>query len=269
MRVSKNDLIINGGVHFSTLREIKILQEIKHDNIIEMIDVFQIKNTTFIVLELMKTDLSKIILSKNIALSLDQIKWIMIQILEGLKVLYKNWIMHRDLSPANLLVSDKGEIKFSDFGLSRLFADTDRPLTKNLVTLPYRAPEILFGAVHYGPEVDIWAVGWILAELVLKEPIFQGVNDLDQLARIFSILGTPTDETWEGVTDLPDYVEFEEIEPEPFSNIFQSFDKNFLHLLGKLLVLNPKNRITLEEALDHSFFTEAPQPWDPLSIPLP
>ena len=107
-------------------------------------------------------------------------------------------------------------MKYSDFGLSRIFASNDRPMTKNVVTLHYRAPEILFGATHYGPEVDIWAAGWILGGLVTREILFWGLDDIDQLARIFRVLGTPTESSWKGVTDLPNYVEFEKWEPQLF-----------------------------------------------------
>jgi serine/threonine protein kinase len=148
------------GVDFTTLREIKILQEIRHDNIIELTDVFLMNNnTTFMAMELMKTDLWKLLLSKDIPLRIEHIKCIMLQIMNGLRVLHSHWIIHRDLTPQNLLFSETGVIKYSDFGLSRLFAAHDKPLTKNVVTLHYRAPEILFGSTYYGPEVDIWAAG--------------------------------------------------------------------------------------------------------------
>lgn len=171
MRLSQKQLY-DQGIDFTTLREIKILQEIKHENIIEMIDVFYIKNTTFMAMELMHTDLWEVMTTPEIILTTEHIKCIMMQVLKGLKVLHNHWIVHRDLTPNNLLISKNGVVKYSDFGLSRLFAANTKPMTKNVVTLHYRAPEILFGATMYGPEVDIWAAGCILAGMVLKEPLF-------------------------------------------------------------------------------------------------
>lgn len=171
MRLPQKDLM-NQGIDFTTLREIKILQEIKHENIIALTDVFYIKNTTFMAMELMKTDLWKLMTSPDIKLNIDHIKCIMLQVFNGLKVLHKHFIIHRDLTPQNLLISEDGILKYSDFGLSRFFAGNDKPMTKNVVTLHYRAPEILFGGTFYGPQVDIWAAGCILGGLVLKNVLF-------------------------------------------------------------------------------------------------
>lgn len=148
------------------------------------------------------------------------------QILVGLKVLHSHWIIHRDLTPNNILISKHGVLKYSDFGLSRLFAADDRPLTRNVVTLYYRAPELLFGAVHYGPEVDIWAAGCILGSLIIRDVMFKGLDDIDQLGRIFSVLGTPTETSWKGAKDLPNYAEFEHCEPQNFKVIFTGIDPN-------------------------------------------
>ena len=259
MRLSNRQLY-EQGIDFTTLREIKILQEIKHENIIALTDVFYIKNTTFMAMELAETDLWQLLIMKEIPLSVEHIKCIMLQILNGLKVLHSHWIIHRDLTPNNILISKNGVLKYSDFGLSRLFAAHDRPMTKNVVTLHYRAPEILFGANYYGPEVDIWAAGCILGGLITREILFCGGDDIDQLGRIFSVLGTPSETTWKGVSNLPSYVEFEKCEPQPFKALFQGMDPNLLDLMSQMLILDPNNRITLEDALDHPFFTESPDP---------
>mmetsp|Transcript_4212 Transcript_4212/g.3536 ORF Transcript_4212/g.3536 Transcript_4212/m.3536 type:complete len:131 (+) Transcript_4212:291-683(+) len=120
---------------------------------------FQLNNTMFMVMDLMKTDLWKLIENQQIKLRIDHIKCIMLQVFNGLKVLHKHWVIHRDLTPQNLLISEDGTIKFSDFGLSRFFGANEKPFTKNVVTLHYRAPEILLGGTHYGPQVDVWAAG--------------------------------------------------------------------------------------------------------------
>lgn len=171
MRLPPNKLL-EQGIDFTTLREIKILQEIKHENIITLTDVFYVKNTTFMGMELMETDLWQLIIARDIMLRIEHIKCIMLQVLTGLKVLHNNWIIHRDLTPQNILISKNGILKYSDFGLSRLFAAHDKPLTQNVVTLHYRAPEILFGGKHYGPAVDIWAAGCILGGLITRDILF-------------------------------------------------------------------------------------------------
>lgn len=103
---------------------------------------------------------------------------------------------NKDLKPSNLLISSKGELKLADFGLAKLFGSPDRRYTPQCVTRWYRAPELLFGSEQYGPSVDIWAVGCIFAELMLRTPYFPGENDIDQLGKIFAALGTPTEEQW-------------------------------------------------------------------------
>ena len=193
----------------------------------------------------------------------------MLQILSGLRVLHKHWIIHRDLTPQNLLISEEGILKFSDFGLSRFFAQNHKPMTKNIVTLHYRAPEILFGATYYGPQIDIWAVGAILGALVLRNSMFRGADDIDQLSMIFSIVGTPTEVNWEGASQLPNYVEFEHTEPQSFKVLFPGMDPHLLDLLENCLMLDPNKRITLDECFDHPFFTESPDPCQPHEIPLP
>ena len=220
-------------------------------------------------MELMKTDLWKLICSNEVKLGINHVKWIMLQIFDGLKVLHKHWIIHRDLTPQNLLISEDGTIKYSDFGLSRFFAANEKPMTKNVVTLHYRAPEILFGATHYGPPVDIWAAGWILGGLITRGVIFADRDDINMLSKIFSIWGTPTEETWEGVTKLPNYVEFEPVERQSFKSLFPGLDENLIDLLENLLVLDPNKRLTLDECLEHPFFNESPDPWTPNEIPLP
>ena len=129
MRLTNRQLY-EQGIDFTTLREIKILQEIKHDNIIRLTDVFHIKTTTFMAMELMETDLWQLIIAKDMPLIIEHIKCIMLQLLNGLKVLHSHWIVHRDLTPNNILVGKNGVMKYSDFGLSRLFAANDRPMTK-------------------------------------------------------------------------------------------------------------------------------------------
>lgn len=156
------------GINRTALREIKLLQELKHNNIIELVDVFGHKSNVSIVMDFMDTDLEIIIKDQSIILTPANIKSYILQTLLGLEYLHMNWILHRDLKPNNLLVDSKGCLKLGDFGLAKQFGSPNRIYTHIVVTRWYRAPELLFGAKNYGVGVDIWAVGCILAELLLR-----------------------------------------------------------------------------------------------------
>ena len=127
------------------------------------------------------------------------------QILSGLLACHSNRIIHRDLKTQNILIDDKGQIKIADFGLARGFTVPFPELTHEVVTLWYRAPEILLGQTNYTPSVDIWSVGCIYAEMLLGKPLFEGECEIDQIFKIFQVLGTPNETTWPGVTALPDF----------------------------------------------------------------
>eukprot|EP00126_Sphaerothecum_destruens_P005982 Sdes_comp19150_c0_seq2m9907 len=184
------------GVNRTALREIKLLQELTHPNIIKLIDVYGQKGAINLVFEFMDTDLEVLIKERDVVFKAGDVKSIMIMTLEGLEYLHKNWVLHRDLKPNNLLVGFNGVIKITDFGLARTFASPHRIYTNQVVTRWYRSPELLMGAKSYGVGIDIWAVACIWAELMLRAPLFPGDSDLDQLSKIFNCLGTPKDSQW-------------------------------------------------------------------------
>ena len=162
-------------------------QEIQHDNIINLSDVFGHKSNVSLVMDFMDTDLEVIIKDNSIVLTPANIKSYILQTLLGLEYLHSKWILHRDLKPNNLLMNSNGILKIADFGLAKFYGSPNRQYTHMVVTRWYRAPELLFGARNYGTGVDVWAVGCILAELLLRIPFVAGDTDLDQLGKIFQV----------------------------------------------------------------------------------
>jgi cyclin-dependent kinase 1 len=175
------------GVPSTALREISILRELKHKNIVELKDVVCSENKLYLLFEYLEIDLRKYLesLGQDEVLDAEIIKSLIFQILEGVAYCHSKKIIHRDLKPQNLLLDQIGKVKIADFGLARAFSIPIRPYTKEVLTLWYRAPEILLGCVEYSTPVDIWSVGCIFAELCLKKPLFQGDYDIDQLFKIF------------------------------------------------------------------------------------
>jgi len=184
-------------------------------------------------------------------------------ILCGVAKLHENWVLHRDLKPSNILMDTKGVLKLTDFGLSKLFASPDRKYTNQVVTRWYRAPELLFGATQYGIGVDMWSVGCIFAELMLRQPYFPGDSDIDQLSKIYSALGTPTEEEWPGMAYLPAYVEFNPQPRPPMRKTFTAASDEALDLLHRFLLFDPCQRISAADALNHPYFKKSPLPCSP------
>lgn len=258
------------GVNRTALREIKLLQELHHENVIALLDVYGKDSSISLVFEIMETDLEQLLHEKKIWISPANVKSYMLMTLKGLEYLHKNFILHRDLKPNNLLLDSKNILKIADFGLARTFGSPSRIYTHQVVTRWYRAPELLFGARMYGTGIDIWAVGCILAELLKREPLFPGDSDLDTLDKIITFLGTPSEKDWQGVTDLPDFVEFNDVPMgQSFSDKFSAVQSDTLEILQKMLKLCPTERCTCTEALGMSYFTSEPYPTNPEHLPKP
>ena len=163
--------------------------------------------------------------------------------------------MHRDLKPQNLLLSTGGLIKLADFGLARAFGVPVRTFTHEVVTLWYRAPEILLGCKYYSTEVDIWSIAGIFSEMATHKVLFRGDSEIDQLFQIFRVLGTPNENSWPGVSQLPDYNStFPNWSPQNLSRYNPQLDGEGIDLLQKLLVYTPEERMTAKQALKHEFF---------------
>lgn len=254
-----------------TLREIKILSHFHHENIIDIRNMITAKaledlKDVYIVQGLMETDLYKLL--KTQALSADHICYFAYQILRGLKYIHSANVLHRDLKPSNLLLNSTCDLKICDFGLARI-ADPHYNhaglLTEYVATRWYRAPEIMLNSKAYTKAIDVWSVGCILAEMLGSRALFPGKNYLHQLVLILSVIGTPTPEDMECVTNEKARMYVRSLPYQhkvPFSTLYPNADPRALDLLDRLLSFNPTTRVTVEEALAHPYFDQYYDPED-------
>ncbi|KAK9892011.1 hypothetical protein WA026_018200 [Henosepilachna vigintioctopunctata] len=246
------------GVPSSALREICLLKELKHKNIVRLYDVLHSDKKLTLVFEHCDQDLKKYFDSLNGDIDPDVVKSFMFQLLRGLAFCHSNNILHRDLKPQNLLINKNGELKLADFGLARAFGIPVKCYSAEVVTLWYRPPDVLFGAKLYTTSIDMWSAGCIFAELAnAGRPLFPGSDVDDQLRRIFKLLGTPTDETWSGMNQLPDYKPFPLYQPNmSISQVVPKLGSRGRDLLQRLLVCNPFGRMSADDAMVHPYFTD-------------
>ncbi|KAG8340156.1 Protein kinase domain [Trypanosoma vivax] len=245
------------GIPQTALREVSILQEIHHQNIVNLLDVMCNEGRLYLIFEYVERDLKKAIEKRGGAFTGTTLKKLVHQLLEGLYFCHRHRIVHRDLKPANILITQDNSLKIADFGLARAFQIPVHTYTHEVVTLWYRAPEILLGEKHYTPAVDMWSVGCIFAELARGKVLFRGDSEIGQLFEIFQTLGTPMDMegSWPGVSSLPDYRDvFPRWSPKPLDQVVPLLDEDAIHLLSQMLKYNPAERISAKDALQHPWF---------------
>ncbi|TEB39225.1 Pkinase-domain-containing protein [Coprinellus micaceus] len=257
------------GFPITALREVHALMSCRHENVVRIREVVVGDTLTqvFVVMDFIEHDLKTLLTTMPAPFKISEIKTLMLQLLSAVDHCHQNWILHRDLKTSNLLMNNRGTIKVADFGLARRFGDPVGlgGLTQLVVTLWYRAPEILMGATKYSTAVDLWSVGCIFAELLLKEPLFQAKNEMELLSMIFRLLGPPTNNSWPGYASLPlaKSIALPSPQPNQFRNKFPHLSMNGLDLLMSLLTYDPEQRISAEEALEHPYFKEPPLPKHP------
>jgi len=248
------------GVPSTTIREISTLKELNHPNIVSMHDVIMQEKSLYLVFEFLTEDLKKYtdrLREQKQVMDLYQLKSLTYQILQAITFCHCRRILHRDLKPQNLLIGSNGIIKVADFGLARAFGIPIRIYTHEVVTLWYRAPEILLGAPKYSTPVDVWSIGAIMAEMINLQALFTGDSEIDQLFKMFKILGTPDEETWPGCTQMKEFNQiFPKWKPNDLSQFCPLLDDEGVDLLQKFLVYNPANRISCKRAMEHPFFAD-------------
>ncbi|KAF4585467.1 serine/threonine-protein kinase [Ophiocordyceps camponoti-floridani] len=254
------------GMAPDAVRELKHLQELHHPNIISLLSVFSSKDQNLnLVLEYLPLgDLEMLIRDTDrVRYGAADIKAWMGMLTRAVWFCHENFVLHRDIKPNNLLIAADGEVKLADFGLARSFADAHQNMTANVITRWYRPPELLFGARHYAGAVDVWSVGTVFAELVMRAPYLPGANELDQIKLICEAVGTPTDDNWPGVTTLPEYTvpaQHPIRGRDWYEMRFGTVGPDGVDLLIGTLALDPKRRITARDMLRHPWWHADPKP---------
>lgn len=260
------------GFPITAIREIKLLRMLSHKNIIALLEIImsrpsipnKFRGSTYLVFEYMDHDFVGLMTIK-FRFKLSEIKCIFRQLLEGLHYLHEKKIIHRDMKSANILLNNHGEVKIADFGLARQFINPQQAYyTNKVVTLWYRAPELLLGSTNYSSQIDLWSVGCIFVELLTGEILFKGDKETRQLELIFEICGSPTKENWPDADKLELFASLAPKTPcerrlrELVKSKKPDIDEVTLDLLDKLLALDPKKRLSAEQALNHEFFKREP-----------
>ncbi|CAG9764341.1 unnamed protein product [Ceutorhynchus assimilis] len=246
------------GVPSTAMREITLLKGVRHSSIVELLDVMYTTENLYLVFEYLELDLKRYMDVSKLSLEQELVRNYMKQLVDAMAYLHSHRILHRDLKPQNLLVDKEGHIKLADFGLSRSFSLPTRTYTHEVVTMWYRAPELLLGEKMYCTGVDIWSLGCVMAEMLMKRALFPGDSEIDQLYKIFKIMGTPTEEKWRGVTLLQDYKPaFPKWQAQNLQDIIRFHCEEEEQLLEYMLTYDPAKRKTAKELLRCNYLKTA------------
>ncbi|GAB7345216.1 hypothetical protein MBLNU457_3592t1 [Dothideomycetes sp. NU457] len=250
------------GTPSTAIREISLMKELKHENIVNLYDVIHTENKLMLVFEFMDLDLKKYMDTRGERGMLEPptIKSFMYQLMKGIAFCHENRVLHRDLKPQNLLINNKGMLKLADFGLARAFGIPVNTFSNEVVTLWYRAPDVLLGSRTYNTSIDIWSAGCIMAEMYTGRPLFPGTTNEDQLQKIFRLMGTPSERSWPGISQFPEYKSnFTVYHTQDIRNYLPQIDPVGLQLISSMLQMRPELRVSAQQALAHPWFSDLPQ----------
>ncbi|KAH8928456.1 Pkinase-domain-containing protein [Atractiella rhizophila] len=253
------------GTPSTAIREISLMKELKHPNIVRLYDVIHNEQRLMLVFEYMDLDLKKYMDANGDRGALEPgiVRSFTFQLLRGTAFCHENRVLHRDLKPQNLLINKRGDLKLADFGLARAFGIPVNTFSNEVVTLWYRAPDVLLGSRTYTTSIDVWSAGCIMAEMISGVPLFRGRDNNDQLNQILRILGTPDDNTLRRVTqECPEISlrPFPRTTKIPYQQVLPRAHPLAIDLLDKLLQFDPSRRLTCEEALRHPYITAQSPP---------
>lgn len=247
------------GIPSSSLREIAALKNLKHPNVLQLHEVVHTGTSIYLVFEYLEQDLKKALEATQGGIEERLARSYLLQLLKGIAFCHSRRILHRDIKLQNLLVNKKGTVKLADFGLARSVSSPLRLYTKEVVTLWYRAPELLLGCDNYGPSIDVWSLGCIFFEMLTKKVLFPGDSEIDQLFKIFRILGTPTVSNWAEISKLKHYKpDFPKWLAKDLTSLLRG-NVEAADLLGRMLSYDPQRRISALDAIKHPFFEELPK----------
>lgn len=259
----------SAGLPDVVLREVKLLQRCGGcENVVKFVGFAAMGSGVALCFELCAVDLAEAVRRRDTRLPTDAVKAIVSQLLCGLKHVHKLSCLHRDIKPGNILIGVDGTVKLADFGLARHVTGTENSLSHTVATRWYRAPELLLGCRRYTGAVDMWAVGAIAAELASGDVLIPGDSDIDQLGRVFALLGTPTDQTWPNHTELPDWgkVMFPSHTKKDWATVLPDGPPALRAFVARVLVYDPEKRLTAELALVDGFFFSLPAPMRPFEL---
>ncbi|KAL5488738.1 hypothetical protein EMCRGX_G017724 [Ephydatia muelleri] len=251
------------GTPFTAIREASLLKGLKHANIVTLHDIIHTSTNLTFVFEYVNTDLSRYMERRPGPLDANNVQLFLFQLLRGLYYCHVRKILHRDLKPQNLLISESGELKLADFGLARAKSVPTHSYSNEVVTLWYRPPDVLMGSTEYSTSLDMWGVGCIFVEMLTGKPLFPGIKGpVDQLNKIWQVMGTPNDSTWPGVSSFPEYKPcvFKKYMPQSLYAISPQLSPALPagDLSFKLLQLIPTRRLLAHDALHHAYFSSLP-----------
>ena len=245
------------GIPSTAIREISLLKELKHPNVVKLYNVVHSEKKLTLVFEFLDMDLKKALDDRGKGFDGPTTRSYLFQLLRGIAYCHQHRVLHRDLKPQNLLLNRDGVLKLADFGLARAFGIPVRSYTHEVVTLWYRPPDVLMGSRKYSTSVDIWSIGCIMAEMITSHPLFPGSNEQDELHRIFKGLGTPTQATWPGVSELPEWKpDFYQYPAQSWASLVPGIDAPGIDLISQLAKPDPNQRLSAKTALEHPYFRD-------------